>query len=158
MTRLLALTVLIAGGLFTVLSAQPPLNPNERQAPPRTNPQDKEDIWVLDFKYKPVRVINVDIPGRGPSVVYYLWYQVSNHTGAPRFFHPHFELVTLDRNTVHVDEVLPAVQEAIRKKEDPTGFLDIKNSVTIGEKPIPPSKEDATPRYVTGVAIFPDVA
>lgn len=158
MTRFLTLAVALSVALACVLVAQPPVGPNERQAPKRTNPQDKEDIWMLDFKYKPIRVFTADIPGRGKTVVWYLWYQVSNQTGAPRFFNPYFELVTLDRNTVHVDEVLPAVQAAIAKQEDPTGYLNIKNSVTIGQEPIPASKPDAAPRYVTGIAIFPDVA
>src|SRR5262249_43897591 len=45
----------------------------------------------------------------------------------------------------------------IQKLEDPTGYLDIKNSVTIASKPISPSKPDAFPRAVTGVAIWDDV-
>ena len=49
------------------------------------------------------------------------------------------------------------MQDEIRKIEDPTGFYNVKNSVTIAAKPIPPSKPDANPIYVTGVAIFPDV-
>jgi hypothetical protein len=53
--------------------------------------------------------------------------------------------------------VLPAVQEAIRQQEDPTGYLNIKNSVTIYKDPILPSKPDAAPRAVTGVAIWDDV-
>jgi hypothetical protein len=152
--------VIALGALVGLASAAPGqtlLNPNERAAPPRINPQDKEDIWLLDFKFKDPRTIVVDIPGRGKTTCWYLWYEVVNRTGAPRFFHPSFELVTLDRNTSHPDEVLPAVEEAIRKLEDPTGYLRLKNSVTIGAQPIPPSKPDAAPRPVYGVAIFPDV-
>lgn len=138
--------------------AQTPLAPNERAAPRRINPQDKEDIWVLGFKYKPPRITAVDIPGRGKTTVWYMWYQVYNETGAPRFFYPTFDLVTLDRNTVHNDEVLPSVQAAIAKQEDPTGYLKIHNSVSISEKPIPPTKPDALPVLVSGLAIWPDVA
>jgi hypothetical protein len=93
-----------------------------------------------------------------------MWYEVSNvsnvgnRTSAPRYFHPTFDLVTLDRNTVHHDEVLPTVEEAIRKIEDPNNYLKIKNSVTIGKEPIPPSKPDAVPTTVYGVAIWPDIA
>lgn len=141
-----------------LVQAQNIVNPNERIAPPRINPQDKEDIWLLDFKFKDPRTIVVDIPGRGKTVCWYLWYEVINRTGAPRFFHPTFDLVTLDRNTVHTDEVLPTVEEAIRKLEDPNGYLKLKNSVTIGRTPIPPSKPDAIPTPVYGVAIWPDVA
>src|SRR5262249_6901423 len=88
---------------------------------------------------------------------WYLWYQVINNTKEPRTFIPDFELVTLDKPGVYKDQVLPKVQEAIQKLEDPTGYLDIKNSVTIASKPISPSKPDAFPRAVTGVAIWDDV-
>src|SRR3712207_2794530 len=120
MSRFLLATLgLVAVGLAV---AQTPLNPNERPAPPRTNAQDKEGTWTLDFVFKNPRTITVDIPGRGKTTVWYLWYQVTNNTGAPRFFNPTFEWVTLDRNTSHTDEVLPKVQEAIAKVEDPTGY------------------------------------
>jgi hypothetical protein len=125
-------------------------------APPRVNVEDKEDVWVLDFQFKSPRVITVDVPGRGRKTVLYVWYQVWNRTGAPRYFIPDFDLLT-NKGTRHRDEVMPAVQEAIKKVEDPTGFYDIKDSVTMAAKPIPPSKADANPIYVTGVAIFPDV-
>jgi hypothetical protein len=158
MSRLTWLAVAVGLAAVAAAPAQSPLNPNERTAPPRINPQDKEDVWVLEFTYKDPRIITVDIPGRGRTVCWYLWYQVVNRTGAPRYFHPTLELVTLDRNTVHVDEVLPSVQEAIARVEDPHGFQQLKNSVTIGKEPIPPSKPDAAPRPVYGVAIWPDVA
>jgi hypothetical protein len=138
-------------------------NPNEREIKPEANVQDGDDIsspdskvWVLDFRFKDPRVIKVDIPGRGERVCWYLWYQVVNFTKEPRTFIPDFELVTRDRSTVHHDQILPKVQEAIRRLEDPTDYLRIKNSVTIAAEPIPPSKPNA-PRPVTGVAIWDDV-
>src|SRR5207244_3913228 len=72
---------------------------------------------------------------------------------------PDFELVTLDRNTVHHDQsfVLPKAMDAIRKLEDPTGLIDIKNSLTISNAPIPPSKPDAAPIAVSGVALWDNV-
>jgi hypothetical protein len=75
----------------------------------------------------------------------------------PVRFYPDIDLVTLDRQTRHTDEVLPAVQEAIIKREDPTGRFNIKNSVTIAAEDIPLSKKDAYPRAVTGVAIWTTV-
>jgi hypothetical protein len=124
-------------------------------APPRINVQDKEDVWVLDFQFKSPRVIPADIPGRGKKTVWYVRYEVWNRTGAPRYFIPDFEVVS-DTASFH-DEVLPSVQDQIRKTEDPTGFYDLKNTVTIAARPILPSKPDANPIYVTGVAIFPDL-
>jgi hypothetical protein len=82
---------------------------------------------------------------------------VTNRTKQPHYFVPDFELVTIDKGTVHHDQVMPGVQEEIIKLEDPTNYLNIKNSVTIYKEPIPVSKPDATPRPVTGVAIWDDV-
>jgi hypothetical protein len=152
-----AASVLGLGGL--VLAT----NPNEREIKPEANVQDNSDIsspdskvWVLDFKFKDPRIIKVEVPGRGERVCWYLWYQVTNFTKEPRTFIPDFELVTRDKNSVHHDQVLPKVQDAIKRIEDPTNYLKIKNSVTIAAEPIPPSKPNA-PRPVTGVAIWDDV-
>jgi len=140
------------------------VNPNEREVKPEANVQDSDDIfspdskvWVLDFKFKDPRLIKANVPGRGQKVCWYLWYQVINYTKEPRLIIPKFELVTHDRNTVHQDQIMPAVQEAIRQVEDPTDFLKIKNSVTISNDPIPVSRQEAIPRAVTGVAIWDDV-
>jgi len=133
---------------------------NEREAKRQANVQDVdvgEKLWVLDFRFKDPRLITVDIPGRGKRVIWYLWYQVINNTGEPRYFIPSFELVTLDKNTVHRDQILPKAEEAIRRIEDPTGYLDIKNSVTIAKNPIPVTKVNSAPRPVTGVAIWDGV-
>jgi hypothetical protein len=159
-------------------------NPNERDVKPAPNVQDPDEIyqsdpadptktlldkqgnpvpkpdskvWVLDFRFKDPRLIKVDVPGRGQKVCWYLWYQVINKTKEPHTFIPDFELVTHDKHTVHHDQVLPKVQDAIIQIEDPTGYLNIKNSVTIAAEPIPPSRENATPKAVTGVAIWDDV-
>jgi len=154
---LAGLTAAIALGGFALAG-----NPNEREVKPEANVQDGEVItpdgrlWVLDFKFKGPRLIKVDVPGRGQRVCWYLWYQVINYSKEPRTFIPDFELVTRDNNTVHRDQVLPTVQDAIRQLEDPTNYLKIKNSVTIASEPIPPSKPNA-PRPVTGVAIWDDV-
>lgn len=138
-------------------------NPNEREVKPEANVLDPDrigkdtNLWVLDFKFKDPRVIKVDVPGRGPKVCWYLWYQVINNTGKPQFFIPDFEWVTLDKKTTHRDQILPKVQEAIRAIEDPNDYLKIKNSVTIAANAIPPSRENAQPIAVTGVAIWDDI-
>jgi len=136
-------------------------NPNERYVKPGGNVQDADaarnsKLWVLDFKFKDPRLIKVNVPGRGQRVCWYLWYQVINHTGAPRTFIPDFELVTHDTNMTYADQVMPAVQEAIAKIEDPTGFYKIKNSVTMAAEPIPASLSRDTPKAITGVAIWAD--
>ncbi len=163
------LAALAAGILLASFSQAD--NPNEIVVKPQINVQDPDDItkegskvWVLDFKFKGPRLITVDIPGRGRKVCWYLWYQVTNNTEEPHTFIPDFELVTHDKNTVHHDQILPTVEKAIRKLEDPSedpSSPRIKNSVTIAAEPIPPSKlkgrPNAMPRPVSGIAIWDDV-
>jgi hypothetical protein len=129
---------------------------NEREVKAQASAQDKSGVWALDFRFKDPRLIKVSYPGRGTRIFWYMWYQVINRTGEPRLFVPDFELVTLDNPAVYHDEVLPFVENAIRKMEDPTGYQDIKNSVTIGKNPIPESQapDKAFPRAITGVAIW----
>jgi hypothetical protein len=153
--------LLIAVVALGVASLPLAANPNERYVKPGGNVQDADaarnaKLWVLDFKFKDPRLIKVNIPGRGTRLCWYLWYQVINFTGAPRTFVPDFELVTHDTNMTYQDQILPAVQEAIQKIEDPTGYYKIKNSVTIAAEPIPVSLPKAAPRPVTGVAIWAD--
>jgi hypothetical protein len=133
-------------------------------AKPEVNVEDKDDVrnpdgkvWVLDFKFNAPRLITVDVPGRGRRLCWYLKYQVINNTHKPHTFYPDFELVTLDKPGVYPDQVLPEVQEAIRLIEDPTGYQHLKNSVTISDQPIPPSKPLAKPTVVNGVAIWDNV-
>lgn len=154
----LALVLALAPALSLAL-AQTPGGFNERDTKQRGNVPDREDLWVLDFKFKDPRLITVDIPGRGRKLCWYLWYQVTNYSKEPRTFIPDFELVTLDKPGVYHDQVLPKVQKAIQEIEDPTGHLDIKNSVTISLLPIPVSKpkDVANPRSVSGVAIWDNV-
>src|SRR5207237_8322265 len=95
---------------------------NKHEVKAQSNVQDKGDIWVLDFRFKDPRLITVDIPGRGRKLCWYMWYQIINNTGQAHTPTLDFELVTLDKPSVYQDEVLPKVQEAIKKVEDPTGF------------------------------------
>jgi hypothetical protein len=128
---------------------------NEREVKAESSDSDKANIWTLDFRFKDPRIIVAHVPGRGTRVCWYMWYQVINRTGEPRTFIPDFELVTQDFYGSWHDEVLPSVQEEIKKLEDPNGYHDIKNSVTIALKPIPPTKAtEPIPRTVTGVAIW----
>src|SRR5262245_40801621 len=148
-----ALLTTVSTCLSTPLCAQ---SFNEREVKSQASALDKGDVWAFDFRFKDPRLIKVNVPGRGTRIFMYMWYQVVNRTGEPRRFVPDFELVTLDNPGVHPDELLPTVEEAIRKVEDPTGYQEIKNSVTIGKNPIPLSKpaDEAFPRAITGVAIW----
>ena len=164
--------LLLLGVVVVAASAAAGLaqGPNERDVAPKQNVQDKDElydksgnfrpdskVWVMHFRFKDPRLITVDIPGRGRKLCWYMWYQVVNRTNEPRAFYPEFELVTLDKNTVHRDQVLPKVQEAIRQIEDPSDYLKIKNSVTISAEPVPVTRPDGPVRAVTGVAVWDDV-
>lgn len=153
--RLLLIPLIVTLPVLALGQSAPPFN--ERDVKKQATEHDKVDTWVLDFRHKEPRLIIVDIPGRGKKVVWYMWYQVVNKTGEPRTFIPDFELVTLDKHTVHHDQILPKAEEMIKRIEDPTGYLDIKNSVTITRHPIPVTKEDSAPKAVTGIAIWDDV-
>ncbi|MFO0866314.1 MAG: hypothetical protein U0744_16995 [Gemmataceae bacterium] len=151
------LMVALAVPLLCFQSAEGQGNPNEREVRTQPSSVDKKgEVWGLDFRFKDPRLVKVNIPGRGTRICWYMWYQVINRTGEPRRFLPSFELVTHDYPGVYHDEVLPSVEEAIKKIEDPTGYLNIKNSVNIGKDPIPTSKpaDEAFPKIITGVAIW----
>jgi hypothetical protein len=102
-----------------------------------------KSVWNLDFRYKNLRLVTVDSQrqGQGRKTVWYCWYEVSNPTDETHTFIPDFELEV--GGQVYHDTVLPRVQEALRRIEDPAQFFDMNNSVTIRNKPIPPSKQAA---------------
>ncbi len=127
---------------------------NEREVKAQVSALDKGEVWSFDFRFKDPRLIKVYVPGKGTRIYWYLWYQVVNRTAEPHPFVPEFELVTLDFPSTNYDELSLAVQAAIKRVEDPSGYQDIKNSVTISSKPIPVTKPDAFPQAITGVAIW----
>jgi hypothetical protein len=158
---LLALAVALVPGL-SLLPAQTKNSFNEREIAPALNVQDKEGIWALHFRFFDPRILTADVPGEGRKIVWYMRYSVMNITPEGQVpeshtFVPDFELVSIDRNTVHRDVVIPAVQDQIAKIEDPTGRLNFKNSVTISQTPIPPSRPNAVPTAINGLAIWTDV-
>lgn len=149
---LFGLAVLLPAGWAAAIQLP---GPNEREVKSEPTELDKAHVWTLDFRFKDPRIIKVHVPGRGTRLCWYMWYQVINRTGEPRLLIPDFELVTQDFFGSWHDEVLPSVQEEIKKLEDPNGYHDIKNSVTIALKPIPVTKEtDSVPTRITGVAIW----
>lgn len=163
---LVAITLSATGLAIAYPDPKPLSGPNERDVKPTPNVLDRDElanrenpdrrVWALDFRFKDPRMVTVNIPGRGQRTVWFLWYQVINNTGQPRIFIPEFELKAHDLDMVYRDEVSPTSEIAIRKLEDPQDLLKIKNSVTIFRDPIPPSRPNAVPTAVTGVAIFID--
>lgn len=109
------------------------------------------DIWTLsEFSFLPPRLINVDIPGRGRQLVWYMVYRVVNRTGEPRLFVPRFQLKT-DTGKIYTDVVLPKAQFVIQATEDP--LTPLANSVSVCGM-IPPSQDEGVEQAVYGVATW----
>ncbi len=144
----------------------------------------RRDIWALEFSFKPMRMIWVDVPrpdGKmNRTLVWYMVYRVKN-TGAhiqptsdesgafdtepaepsPLRFVPQFvlesqELARDGRKTyrAYLDQLVPMAIDAIRRREDPSRPL--LNSVEISQKEIPVSTPDDD-NSVWGVATWTDV-
>jgi RNA polymerase sigma factor (sigma-70 family) len=107
-------------------------------------------VWDLDFRFKNPRLMTAAAPQMGPKAApfWYLWYEVRNNTKEPHTFIPDFEIVISDK--VYHDGIWAGLLDAVRRVEDPTDFLKLKNSVTISAEPIPPVKA----RGVCGVAFW----
>jgi hypothetical protein len=133
---------------------------NERKIDPIVLPLDKPGVWTLHFRYKPIRIAQLEVFEAGgrltQATVWYLWYQVYNMSGEPQILFPEFELVTKDLNTTHLDEIHPYLVEQINKIENPTGEprLKVHSTIEISKRPIPPSRPDAVPITVSGVAVW----
>lgn len=101
----------------------------------------RRDAWCLQFRFKPVRMIYVDIPqpsGRMQrKLIWYMVYTVTN-TGAvlspvpagdgtydiqqiekPLRFVPNFTLVATEFDKHYPDRVIPLAVRAIQRREDP---------------------------------------
>lgn len=180
----LGAAVVAAVGAPGAAFGQPQLG--EKKVVPLSLPLDNADVWTLHFRYKPPRIVTLDGFDKGgkpaKQLVWYMWYQVYNlprerpvaekgmkeadaPVAEPVTFLPEFELVTKDLNTKHLDEVQPHIFEQVRRLEDttvgpmrPNGILDLKSTIEISKRPIPPTLPDAIPRMVSGLAIWTDMA
>lgn len=137
----------------------------------------RRQVWGLEIGFKPLRMINVDIPqSDGTKVttpVIYLVYYVRNngrhlnpspqsdalgratYTIEPvnhsiRFF-PSFILQCHDYDRAYLDKVIPAAVQKIRQREDPN--REFYNSVTISNVDIPISS-DLEDNSVWGIATW----
>ena len=126
---------------------------NETMVDASLLPRDKAGIWVLDFAFKPVRIITVEIPGKGRRQVHYLAYRVINRTGKPRELVPQFTLVT-DTGKRYEEAVLPKAIKLIQAREDASikrlGAIEIDGV-------IPPSTKEGVDQAVYGVAMWEGV-
>ena len=137
----------------------------------------RRDIWCLEFTFKPVRMIWVDVPQASGKMqrklIWYMVYHVKNtgkHLKPTRQDDGTYTMQAVDREvrffpqfvleTHEYQEGLPRPRSfrwplpAIQQKEDPNRKL--LNSVEIGSKPIPVSS-DLVDKSVWGVATWEDV-
>jgi hypothetical protein len=119
-------------------------------------PNDKPDVWTLNFGYYPPRIVTLDIPGKGKTRVWYMVFQVWNKSDNPQQIVPEFELVAKDPDLTgsFLDEPRPAALKQIRVIEDKTGALRLKSTIEITRNKIPLTKPDSFPNAVTGVAVW----
>ncbi len=141
-----------------------------------TDVEFRRDIWCLEFTFKPVRMIWVDVPQPSGKMqrklIWYLLYHVTNRgqnlhptrtatgtyeikpTDSEIRFLPQFILESQEYNKAYLDRLIPVAIEAIRKREDPNRKL--LNSVEIATHRIPVSA-DHLDQPVWGVATWEDV-
>ena len=119
----------------------------------------RRTVWALDFQFKPLRTIHVDIPqptGRMQrKLIWYMVYSVTNRGRAwqpelqadgtheiaevdqPIRFAPSFLLHSPEYNKAYPDRVIPLAISAIRAVEDPARpFLssaEISRELEVGE-------------------------
>jgi hypothetical protein len=144
----------------------------------------RREIYCLEFSFKPLRMIEVDVPvASGKTerkLVWYLVYRIRNTgeslkpvqgpdgvystqpaQGGPQRFLPQFVLDAQDRQAgggrvskSYLDRVIPAADAAISHRETPGHML--LNSVDIAKQPIPVS-DGRIDRGIWGVATWVDV-
>jgi len=139
------------------------------------------EVWGLEFSFKPLRMIEVDLP-TGRKLLWYMVYSVKNNgdrlkpvadasgefTAAPAEpqpieFLPHFVLEGQDRDSsgkriykAYLDRIVPSAVEVIRRREVPGRQL--LQSAQMAETPIAVSGDDGDGAgEVWGVAIWEDV-
>jgi hypothetical protein len=141
-----------------------------------TNTEFRRRIWCLEFSFKPVRMIWVDVPqasGRMQrKLIWYMIYRVRNTGGSLKptkgengdviiqlvdhdiRFLPQFVLEAHEYKKAYLDRIIPAAIPVIEQKEDPNRKL--LNSVDVGSQLIPLSN-DLVDKSVWGVATWEDL-
>jgi hypothetical protein len=150
----LVLLVCLAGPSFAQEQKSP-----FRTVEPNPVPFDKADTWTLNFGYYPVRIVTVDVPGRGKQPVWYLLTEIWNKSGSPQLAIPEFTLVSkdLDMPGSYPDEPLPAVVKQIIAIEDPKNLYNIQTATQVLKNKIPMTKIDSVPNSVRVLAVWTTV-
>ena len=114
-------------------------------------------VRELQFFFKPIRFIKVDVPNDSGKMdrklVWYMIYRVQNLGKEPFRFVPQFWLEDLDKKQVFADTLIPVAIPAIRRREDPNRLL--LNTVDIAGD-IPPSAEGED-KSVWGVVTWDNI-
>src|SRR5262249_11876663 len=90
------------------------------------------------------------VPGKGRRQVHYLYYKVTNRTGAPRMFAPQFVMVNSKRQKFE-DNVVSKAIPLIQARED--GAVPVHGAVDVIGM-IPPSTKPNVDDAVFGVAVW----
>ena len=121
---------------------------------PAKNNRFEHKVAGLEFSFKPVRFINVDVPtseGRmEKTVVWYMVYRVTNKNEAPFRFVPRFLLESWDTQKVYPDRQIPVAMPLIQDRENPPARLLSTIEIAGEIPPSPPGQEVS----VWGVAMW----
>jgi hypothetical protein len=119
----------------------------------------RHDIWVLQFKFKPLRMIDVDVPQKsGVMERKKIWYLIYSVTNAGQTMHPvrqedgsykvevvakdvkfvpEFLLRSHEYGTLYADKVIPVAIGPIQLREDPSRRLnntaEMLREIKVGE-------------------------
>jgi len=131
----------------------------------------RRDIWHLEFKFKPLRMVSVDVPqGTGVMKKKLIWYMVYTVPNPGKVLHPvkdedgtfkvqtpdkpirfvpEFLLQSTELNKAYPDRVIPVALGPIRSREDPNRTFD--TSVEIA------AREIKSGETVWGVAMWEEI-
>jgi len=159
------------------LEWNPKLSPDSRTLlQMATGTEFRREIWCLEFTFKPVRMIWVDVPQPSGKMqrklIWYMVYHVRNPGGHlrpvkkddgavviepvdyPVRFFPTFVLEAHEFQKAYLDRIIPVAIPAIQQKEDPNRKL--LGSVEIGSQLVPVSSE-LVDKSIWGVATWEDI-
>jgi hypothetical protein len=115
-------------------------------------------VWALEFSYKPIRFVSVDVPTSSGQVerklIWYMVYRVRNLGDKPVRFVPQFVLHATDADVYYPDRILATALDPIRLREDPKRRL--LNAVEMSDVEIPPSAEGED-NSVYGIVTWRDI-
>lgn len=119
--------------------------------------KDPRDVWTIDLRFKDPRVVTVKMTGLPKRELLVLHYELINRTGKPRVVAPRF-LLMVDGQKPIVDEVFAGARFAqLTAIEDPTGILNLKNSVTVSHAPIPIGVDGTADAPIAGLATWDNI-